>query len=654
MKKSLPIFLAIVISLGITGCKKKLKSSLDENPEFVSYISAHTSGLVSKKSDIKIVTTFSLKDYSDFNSEKLQHLFEIEPELDGNVSLLNDRTLVFIPEKDLQSNLKYKVGFKLGDVKKVPEDLNVFYFEFQIIKPDFSVFTYGVNIYNDNQTAYITGKVVSSDYIQDEDVEKLFEARIDEEVKRISWMHSTDGINHPFRIDSILRTEEEKHIILSWNGKGIGIDEKGEQEFTVFPKGVFEIVSVKVIQKPEQYVSIRFSDLVLKNQYLDGLIELESGGKLSFITDGNEIKIYSDTYETGLKTIQIKAGIESVSDKKIKTDESIELLFESIKPAVRFLSDGVIIPNSEGLILPFEAVNLNAVDVQIIKIFESNLGQFFQFNNLKGENYLKNVARPILEKKIELTSDHPIDYGQWNRFSLDLSELIDQDPGAIYHVYMRFKKSYSTYSCEFTDDEDSEYRQNNWDNSSYYSTWFYPNGYQWEERNNPCHISYYNNNRFIKKNVLASDLGIIAKSSELNEFSVFVTDILTTKSLNNVNVEFYNYQNILIDKGKTNSEGMLKIKTETKPFLIIANKGKQKAYLRVDDGNSLSVSNFDVAGRFIHKGLKGYIYGERGVWRPGDTLFLTFILNDQNKDLPAEHPVILELKIPWEKLLKEK
>ncbi len=654
MKKSIPLLLAFVISIGITSCKKKLKSSLDENPEFVSYVSAHTSGLVSKKSDIKIVTTFSLEDILDFNSGKLLDLFEIKPGLDGEVSLLNERTLVFSPENDLQSDTKYEVGFKLGELIKVPDELKMFHFEFQTIKPAFSVFTYGVNIYNDNETAYVTGKVISSDDMQDDIVEKLFEARLDDEVRKISWTHSTDGINHPFRIDSIKRTDKEKQIQISWNGKSIGIDEKGEKIFTVFPIGIFEIVSVKVNQRPEQYISIKFSDLVKKNQYLNGLIELQDGGNLSFVIDGNEIKVYSDAHETGLKTLQVKAGIESVSNKKIKTDESIDLQFESIKPAVRFLSEGVIMPNSHGLILPFEAVNLNAVDVQIIKIFENKLGQFFQFNTLKGGSYLKNVGRPVLAKKVELTSDHPIDYGQWNRFSLDLSELIDQDPGSIYHVYIRFKKSYSTYSCKSTDDDDTEYRKNNWDDNSYYSTWFYPEGYRWDERDNPCHISYYNSNRYINKNILASDLGIIAKSGELNEFSVFVTDILTAKPLNNVNIEFYNYQNILIDKGKTNNEGILQKKTESKPFLIVARKGKQKGYLKVDDGNSLSVSNFDVGGKYLKKGLKGYVYGERGVWRPGDTLFLTFILNDPEGNLPAEHPVILELKNPMGKVVERK
>ncbi|MDT8347813.1 MAG: MG2 domain-containing protein, partial [Flavobacteriaceae bacterium] len=55
------------------------------------------------------------------------------------------------------------------------------------------------------------------------------------------------------------------------------------------------------------------------------------------------------------------------------------------------------------------------------------------------------------------------------------------------------------------------------------------------------------------------------------------------------------------------------------------------------------VSNFDVAGMQLQKGLKGFIYTERGVYRPGDSIHLNFVINDKNNPLPDDHPVVLEL-----------
>ena len=64
------------------------------------------------------------------------------------------------------------------------------------------------------------------------------------------------------------------------------------------------------------------------------------------------------------------------------------------------------------------------------------------------------------------------------------------------------------------------------------------------------------------------------------------------------------------------------------------------------DGEEQSVSRFDVEGKDIQKGLKGFVYGERGVWRPGDTLHISFMLEDREKRIPDKHPVALEIYNP--------
>src|SRR5690606_13019219 len=82
----------------------------------------------------------------------------------------------------------------------------------------------------------------------------------------------------------------------------------------------------------------------------------------------------------------------------------------------------------------------------------------------------------------------------------------------------------------------------------------------------------------------------------------------------------------------------------------IAERGNERTYVKLSDGNTLSVSKFDVSGVKLQKGIKGFIYGERGVWRPGDTLFLSFMLNDTDINLPDNHPVKFELRDPYGKV----
>ena len=171
--------------------------------------------------------------------------------------------------------------------------------------------------------------------------------------------------------------------------------------------------------------------------------------------------------------------------------------------------------------------------------------------------------------------------------------------------------------------------------------------YRWTERDNPCHPSYYmDSDRAAACNVLASNLGMIVKRNSLNKLWIAVSNILDTKPIGKAQVTAYNFQLQPIGKGETNGEGFVEITPNGVPFIIVAESEKQKAYVRVVDGEEQSVSRFDVGGKDIQKGLKGFIYGERGVWRPGDTLHISFILEDREKRIPDKHPVALEIYNP--------
>ena len=147
-------------------------------------------------------------------------------------------------------------------------------------------------------------------------------------------------------------------------------------------------------------------------------------------------------------------------------------------------------------------------------------------------------------------------------------------------------------------------------------------------------------------NVFASNLGMIVKRNSLNKLWIAVSNILDTKPIGKAQVTAYNFQLQPIGKGETNGEGFVEITPNGVPFIIVAESDKQKAYVRVVDGEEQSVSRFDVGGKDIQKGLKGFIYGERGVWRPGDTLHISFILEDREKRIPDKHPVALEIYNP--------
>ncbi|MEQ8713054.1 MAG: MG2 domain-containing protein, partial [Cyclobacteriaceae bacterium] len=165
------------------------------------------------------------------------------------------------------------------------------------------------------------------------------------------------------------------------------------------------------------------------------------------------------------------------------------------------------------------------------------------------------------------------------------------------------------------------------------------------QRENPCHLSYYRPDNFALTSLLASDLGLMAKIGADNSMNIFTTDMRTAQPVQ-ASITVLDYQLQELKNVNADATGQARVLPERRPFLIIADYQGQKSYLKLNDNTSLSMSNFDVSGDRVRGGLKGFIYGERGVWRPGDDIYLSFMLEDPSDKIPAQHPVAMELRDP--------
>ena len=414
-----------------------------------------------------------------------------------------------------------------------------------------------------------------------------------------------------------------------------------------------------------------FSAPLSDTQDLKGLIEIPELSSSVFQIKENRVFIYFEANQLSKLTLNIHEGVKSSQGKTLGTSHSISFSEINLKPQVEMLTTAAILPDSKSLIIPFRAVNLYAVDLSVIRIFENNVLMFMQTNSLASANELRRSGRLVYKKTLWLGKDTSKDIHNWENYSIDLAGLIRQEPGAIYRVILSFRQEYSAYPCGGVDNQEIKFADNNtpdglmkvsgsalseadeavWDTPEAY---YYYNGgtmdwsvYRWKERDNPCHPSYYmNSDRAAACNVFASNLGMIVKRNSLNKLWIAVSNILDTNPVGKAQVTVYTFQLQPIGKGETNGEGFVEISSKGTPFIVVAEAEKQKAYVRVVDGEEQSVSRFDVGGKEIQKGLKGFIYGERGVWRPGDTLHISFILEDREKRIPDKHPVALEIYNP--------
>jgi len=669
MNKHLSFF-AVIFALALTfSCDRNVQQGSNEKPEFNPMVSAFTSGIISAESPVMVRFANAFADSVQPGSNVPQGILTISPKTDGNAVYVDQQTIEFRPDSRFKQGTKYEVSVKISKLFPNAESAKNFSFRFNTIEQHLTISMAGFRPYNDYEPTrnYLSATLNTSDVADAEAVESVIEVVQNSRKLPVRWDHGEDGKSHTFTIDSILRTDDDQMLEIQYDGSFINTDQKGTEEFMVPALGNFTVISHQLVQYPEQHVILGFSDPIKKNQYLDGIIRLSNDTDLRFIVEGNTIKVYPNVRQNGTLTLYVDPGVRNTAGKGMARSQSFEVVFREIKPSVELIGNGVIIPSADEVLLPFKAVNLKAVDVKIVQIYENNIAQFLQVNQLSGNRELKRAGRLIVHKTINLVSDKPINYGQWNTFSLNLTELVKTEPGAIYRVELNFRQSQSMFPCggsetttdnlaaeeeyDYVEEEEFSY----WDSyEDYYDDWdyYYYEGYQWEDRDDPCKPAYYGSRRAVARNILASNLGVIAKAGSSGQLNVTVTDLLKAEAVAGAKVTVYNYQQQEVASGTTSGDGLAEFKIKGKPFLVVAENNGQKGYLRMIDGSALSYSMFDVSGAVVQKGLKGFLYGERGVWRPGDSIFINLILDDRANPLPEGHPIVFELQDPQGKVVK--
>ncbi len=711
IKKLLALCFAIVV---LHSCGKK--SAADFNSDFslfTKYISSFSSGIVSANSDIRVQLAVNKSDWKP-NQELDDDLFDISPSVSGKVIALSSNTVAFIPKNKLDPNTIYQVTFHLGKIVNTPKELENFKFTIKTIQQDFIVNTLDLQSYNQD-LYYLNGTLKTADEVSFEDAQKIIEAEQGSNDLKIKFDKAlSTKTEFKFVIDSIQRFDDDSEIEIKWDGDPIDVDTKSSVKFPIPGKNNFKVTKIEIGDENNQSLLINFSDELKQDQDFKGLIAIQNTNNLKFATQGNVLKVFFDNQKpaivnqavesaeavavtkvdtitvavdssatvidnvsdiqaatpvadtdiisafSGEKLIEIFQGIENKFGFKMKENYSEKIQFDQINPEVRLVKNGTILPSSNNLKLNFEAANLKAVDVKVYKIYKDNILQFLQDNKLDGNRNLKQVSQPIAKSTIELKQNNLLDYSKWNTYALDLSKLIEPEPGAIYRVEFTIKKKYSLYknisgSPEEENDADAEEEEPENDKNysgSYDDYDYYEGDYGYDDQSDPTKNYYYYNKK-IATNILATDLGVIVKRGENKSYFITVSDIVSTDPVSGATVDLYNYQQQKIATSSSDSDGMVSFQLDKMAYFAIVTKGKNSTYVKLDDELSLSLSNFDVSGETLQKGLKGFLYGERGVWRPGDTLFLGFILNDNANKLPANHPIKFKLSDPSGKAIYE-
>ncbi len=659
-------FLLFFLLISTISCKKKIDpDNMDNLFKFKDYISYHTHGNQSIASPIQITLSEQLNQF-ELTQELPSEYLKISPKIDGKLVIENGRELRLQPSEYLESNTEYMVTLLLHKLfEDIDSDFNTYTFSFKTLAPNFRIRLGELQSYDKNWQ-YLTGTLEASDMLPASLITTVLSASQEKKNASVKWESTVEDAQFfNFKIDSISRKTDDSELLIKWDGSKLNIENEGTERYTIPGLNKFVVVDAKTAAAPNAALTINFSEPLRQNQNLNGLVTIEGAESLRYEIDGNVLRVYPSNRILG--EVQVKAfeGIKSEYGFSLKKTFSEWISFEQLKPKVRLISKGTILPNAASAPIYFETVNLSAVEVRVIQVFENNMLQYLQNSNLTPQyrSGLRSVGRRVAYKVIPLTAEGEENSTYWKAHALDLSELIKVNPGSLYRVEFSFKKEHTLYDCGIDENETEDVELNTefvdlnvesqeerfWDNEIY--DWRNID-YNWEEQDNPCHQAYYNHDRIAYTHLLGSDLGLIVKKGNNRSYHFAVTNLLTTQPEANAKIKLYNFQQQLLGEVITDASGFAIYDGEKGVAFAVAEKNNNYAYAKLADGNALSLSKFDVSGEELQSGLQGFIYTERGVHRPGDTVHLTFVLDDRNNPLPKDHPIALEVNDARGKLVQ--
>ena len=565
-------------------------------------------------------------------------VFGFKPALKGNAVWMDESTIAFQYD-NIDLAQQYTCDFKIADFVDVPSDQTL---------------QFGFGVRRQNFSLMETEPVCTSDDKMDYRLRVIFVNSIDEDAaltlfdeifrKQYNVTATSLGNNtFDFTLKGIQRKNAEYVLPVVMDGKALKSEAQIRRQLTVYAKGEFKPASFEV-DKSSGHAALYFTQPLRENQNIVGIITFAPAiGYRSTIT-GSRIDFYFDktsvySYQLSEMEMTVGKGIRNADNALLQEDYVFDFDMTENLPKVRWTDDGVIIPDVDETTVYFDAICLNSVTLRIVRIFDDNILSFLQDNDLTETYGVRKVGR--LEKKVRLAIDNPYP-NQWKTFPIVLSNYIKVEPGAMYQLSLNFGPADYTFASEEMKQavmENEAREASYWDGEAYDYREFRYDG-DWDDPNDYYYYNYVEE----KKNIVVSNLAVTAKMGRNDVLDAFVFNINDAQPASGVKVTAFNFQRQQLAQGSTDGLGHVQLKCANRPAFIVATDSKgSKSVIKLNDGNALSYSRFNVDGEAVEKGVSGFAYTNRGVWRPGDELQLNLMLNDMDDALPKDYPVILEV-----------
>ncbi|HYM72941.1 MAG TPA: alpha-2-macroglobulin [Stellaceae bacterium] len=343
--------------------------------------------------------------------------------------------------------------------------------------------------------------------------------------------------------------------------------------------------------------SISYGEFVRTTPKLDGIVTARGD---TLCLDGLR---HGETYQ-----IELLAGFPSAGGEKTLTDFKTNAVIPDRKPSITFAGTGYVLPREGSAGLPVTTVNLNRVKVRILKVNERNLVPSIDAEKLTmsfGSDDVDEVANRT--GSLVWQGDMAIG-GERNRpvaTAIPLKDVLKDKGAGVYLAVVE--------RADVKEGDDTQ-PATNW--------------------------------------VLVSNLGLTAYTGS-DGMAVAVRSLADAKPVAGVALRLYAHNNAELGAATTDAEGiarfpggLLRGKGGDEPFAVMA-------YGAAGDFNFLEVGRaaFDlsdrgVSGRAAPGPVDAYLYTDRGIYRPGESVHLMALVRDAKADALSGAPLTLRLLRP--------
>lgn len=577
-----------------------------EVAEVIKYI---TSGTITPNASIEIRFVNDAIDEGDLES-KISNPFQFDPSIDGEARWKSRNTLVFTPSVPWQPRTNYSGRLHLS--KLLPNaDISEVPFKFYIEGVELVSLDADLRLLNpaDPKELIYEGKLEFSQPVNFETLKKSSSL----EGSSLNWNQESSKV-FSFSSQPLERGSSEKKYQFRIDKDKLNLPASEVRNVVIVPlKGL----KVTLLEKDESgrkpKLVVSFSDQLDQNQSIDGFVKIDP--EIPFTTQklGKNILIDGDFKFGETYRVMISEGVKSRWANKSQETFSQSVTFSNVHPQVEFGSKGLFMPTSNNKNLQFLTVNLQRVHVEVKRVFDANFYDFFKEESLKSSKdrhsefrntYISTIGAIVYSQTLEIGSRK----NEWLLHDLSLSNALEKYSNGLFLIRINFTPEDLLVS---------------------------PTDHT---------LSYIQASGQVYKPVTISDIGLLAKQENENTYHVYATNIITGKPMQGVNVKLRRYDDI--HRAITDAEGKAVIRGKSYFQLITGEKDGQISVIKERE-MEWNKSGFDVGGLNAYdRKMRAFIYTERGVYRPGDSVNVSCIVRHKGQQSGTSAPAVMKLYNP--------